>query len=155
MRTLIALLLATALIAGCSAGDDESRESLEADLASLERTNSLLEQRVAELEELIEAGAEVAKSVDALEDWAIGFQSKQLKRQRQQARALKEVRDNIDALEEEIGQASDDSASVSRLAKDLNAIRDDLDGIAAIADLALEEAEAALAAAGTTTAPAP
>ena len=155
VRRLAAIALAAAAIAaGCSAGgSDGSSESLEADVATLEKANALLEQRIAELEQLTGGEAGVSQSVDALEEWAIGFQSKQLRRQRQQAKALVGVKESLKTLEEELGEQTESGASLTEISKTVKALRRDLTLASETADLALQEAQAALAAAGSPAAP--
>jgi chromosome segregation ATPase len=151
VRRLAAIALAAvAIAAGCSAGgSDGSRESLEADVATLEKANALLEQRLAELEQLTGGEAGVSNSVDALEEWAIGFQSKQLRRQRQQAKALAGVKESLKTLEEELAEQAESGASLTEISKTVKALRRDLTLASETADLALQEAQAALAATGT------
>jgi chromosome segregation ATPase len=154
VRRLAAIALAAAAIAaGCSAGgSDGSSASLEADVATLEKANALLEQRIAELEQLTGGEAGVSKSVDALEEWAIGFQSKQLRRQRQQAKALAVVKESLKTLEEELGKQTESGAALTEISKTVKALRRDLTLASETADLALQEAQAALAA-GSPAAP--
>jgi hypothetical protein len=155
VRRLAAIALAAvAIAAGCSAGgSDGSSESLEADVATLEKANALLEQRLAELEKLTGGEAGVSNSVDALEEWAIGFQSKQLRRQRQQAKALAGVKESLKTLEEELAEQAESAASLTEISKTVKALRRDLTLASETADLALQEAQAALAATGTSGAP--
>jgi len=156
VRRLAAIALAAAAIAaGCSAGggNDGSSESLEADVATLEKANALLEQRIAELEQLTGGEAGVSKSVDALEEWAIGFQSKQLRRQRQQTKVLVGVKESLKTLEEELAKQTESGASVTEISKTVKALRRDLTLASETADLALQEAQAALAASGSPGAP--
>jgi DNA repair exonuclease SbcCD ATPase subunit len=155
VRRLAAIALAAvAIAAGCSAGGgDGSSESLEADVATLEKANALLEQRIAELEKLTGGEAGVSNSVDALEEWAIGFQSKQLRWQRQQSKALAAVKESLETLEEELGEQTESGATLTEISKTVKALRRDLNLVSDTADLALQEAQAALATAGSPAPP--
>jgi hypothetical protein len=149
VRRLVAIaLVAAGITAGCSAGggNNSSTESLEADVATLEKANALLEQRIAELEKLTGGKSGVSNSVDALEEWAIGFQSKQLRRQRQQSKVIADVKESLKTLEEDLAEQAESGPSLPELAKTLKTLRRDLNLVTDTADLALQEAEAALAA---------
>lgn len=143
-RLTATVLLATALAAGCSSGGspDGSIEQLEAENAALEARNAELEARIAKLEE---GAQESAKSVDALEEWAIKFQSAQLKRQKRELKAIADFREDFDALVEALGGEEGQTTLLADIAKELKALQREFDKVAATAESALARAEEALA----------
>ena len=145
-RLTATVLVIAALAAGCSSGGSSngSVEELKAGNAALEARNAELEARVGKLEG---GNAEFAKSVDALEEWAIKFQSAQLKRRRGELKAIADLREDLDALVEALG-GEEQTTSLADIAKELKAIQRELDKVASTAETALAEAEEALAAVG-------